>query len=182
MPDMLPCYVFVDGQYVRAEFRKAGMNDLFNPRKPALFVQNERIAARQLAPTRIFYYDALPDRTTPEERTREKAYFDRIRALPDTHVVLGEVRKGEKKKREQKGVDVQLAVDALRAAMRRTAEAIGLVTGDADFVPVAKAIREAGVHVLVLGFPASLSEALANEADRVIRFSAIPTDWNLPDD
>ncbi len=178
---MPTCYVFVDGQYVRSELRQAGGDDEFDPSKPARLVRNELLANRRFIPVRVFYYDAMPDEATPEERERQEAYFARLRALPDTHVVLGEVRRGAKKRREQKGVDVQLAVDSLRMAMARVTDAIGLVTGDADFAPLVRAIRETGVHVIVLAFPTSLAQSLADEADRRVHFPVLPTDWGLSD-
>jgi uncharacterized protein (TIGR00288 family) len=85
--------------------------------------------------------------------------------MADTHVILGEVRRS--RRREQKGVDVQMAVDALKAAASGTVDAIILVAGDADFAPLARAIREFGPHVFVVAFPENLSPSLAREADRV---------------
>jgi uncharacterized protein (TIGR00288 family) len=77
-------------------------------------------------------------------------------------------------------VDVQLAVDSLQAANRGIVKAIALVSGDSDFVPVARAIREAGPHFIVMAFKRSLSGELANEADLLIRFPDRPIDWQLP--
>jgi uncharacterized LabA/DUF88 family protein len=176
--DMVPCYVYVDGAYVRRELRDHGQSDEFNPRNPARFVQNQRISGAKVTPSRVFYYDAIDPQADQAERERQRQYFARLEKLPDTHVVLGEVRRGTKK-REQKGVDVQLAIDALRAATAGVAPVVALVTGDADFAPLARAIREVGPHVIVLAFSQSLSENLAREADRVQVWEHAPTDWDL---
>ena len=177
---MTGCYVYVDGQYVRAELRKGKRSDEFDPMKPAAFVQNQRMEGTQLTATRIFYYDAIDEKADQEEQVKQNNYFARLRRLPDTHVVLGEVRKTAKAPRKQKGVDVQLAIDALRTAFSGNVRAIALVTGDADFAPLARAIRDAGPHVIVIAFEASLSESLRREADRVEILGGVPQDWELP--
>lgn len=173
------CYAFVDGQYVRCELLRGGQPEEFDPRKPAVFVRNHRIAGEQVSATRVFYYDAVDREAEQAEQERQSAYFSTLQKLPDTHVILGEVRRGTRT-REQKGVDVQLAVDALRAATSGVVKAIALVTGDADFAPLARAIRDAGPHVIVIAFRSSLAESLAKEADRLQIFDSVPMDWGLP--
>ena len=177
MAELIGCYVYIDGQYVRSELRQADQSDEFDTRKPASLVQNQRIGGATLVVSRVFYYDAIDEKAQEEEQEQQKQYFARLRRLPDTHVVLGEVRRT--RKREQKGVDVQMAVDALRAATSGVIRAIALVTGDADFAPLARAIREAGPHVLVMAFERSLSQSLASEADRVDFYDFPPGDWRL---
>jgi uncharacterized LabA/DUF88 family protein len=180
MADVMPCYVYVDGQYVREELRAVGMSDEFNPREPAAFTRHQVVAGSHVRPTRIFYYDALDENAEEAEQNRQRVYFDRLRRLRDTHVVLGRVRPtASAKRRQQKGVDVQLAVDALRAATSGVVGAIVLVTGDADFVPLVKGIREAGPHVFVFAFAKSLSPELEVEADRVHKWDEPATDWSL---
>jgi uncharacterized LabA/DUF88 family protein len=156
----------------------AGQDDKFDPRNLALFVQNEKILGKRVAPVRTLYYDAI-DESAPEEKTRQEDYLRCVQSLPDTHAVIGRIRQG-KRGREQKGVDVQLAVDALEAAWSGTVEAIGLVTGDADFVPLANAVRRLGPHVIVLAFANSLADDLRASADRVIELPPPPADWVRP--
>ncbi len=179
MADILPCFVYVDGQYVSSVFRAEDRGDEFYPRKAALFVRNQNIAGERLEPVRVFYYDAIDDEADAKERQRQQDYFARISTDSDTHVRVGKVKRTSRG-REQKGVDVELAVDALRAAVSGVVKAIALVTGDADFVPLVKAIREAGPHVVVMGFKESLSRDLEREADRVWKWESLPTDWYNP--
>lgn len=173
-----PCYVYVDGQYVREALRQSKFPDEFDPWKTVAPIGNQRIAGHLLDVVRLFFYDALDPEGSEEEQKKQRAYFARLGQLPDTHVVFGEVRRGVRR-REQKGVDVQLAVDALRVANAGLVRAIALVTGDADFAPLARAIREAGPHVIVVAFSDSLSKSLRLEADRVHLWSSMPTDWIL---
>lgn len=174
----MPCYVFVDGQYVREELRQEGHPDEFDPRKPASFVQNIDVAGAKLVASRIFYYDAVDEGASAEQVERQRSYLARVQQLQDTHVVEGQVRQG-KRKPEQKGVDVQLAVDALQAANRGVVGAIALVSGDADFVPLARAIRDVGPHVIVIAFRESLSKELRAAADRTVILDERPSAWEL---
>ena len=174
----MPCYVYVDGQYVREELRQADRPDEFDPRKPATFVQNVNVAGANLVVSRIFYYDAVDEGAPPDQVKRQRWYLAHLQQMQDTHVVEGRVRKG-KRKSEQKGVDVQLAVDALQAANRGAVGAIALVSGDADFVPLVRAIRDVVPHVIVIAFKESLSEELRAAADRALIFDELPSDWAL---
>jgi uncharacterized LabA/DUF88 family protein len=172
------CYVYVDGQYLREQFRTEGESDFIDPTKPAQFVRNFSTGSMsfQLMPVRIFYYDAVNPLADKVEEQR--AYLRSVSRLPITHVVEGEVRQG-KRKFEQKGVDVRLAVDALQAAYRGAVEAIAIVSGDADFIPLVRAIRDIGPHIFVLGFRTSFASGLAQAADMVWLWDSLPTDWHL---
>jgi len=172
------CYVYVDGQYVRQEFKSRSAREYFDPRKPAAFVQNIRLAGIQLTPVRIFYYDTINDQEPTEKVDNDRRYLKGLRRLPDTQVIEGQARQGTRGF-EQKGVDVQLAVDALQAAVRGVVEAIALVSGDADFVPLARAVRDAGPHFVVIAFKRSLSPELRDAADRTTILEDPPTDWGF---
>ena len=52
----------------------------------------------------------------------------------------------------EKGVDVALAIEAIQAALSDTMDLAILVTGDGDFVPLARALMRHGVRVGVLYF------------------------------
>lgn len=51
-----------------------------------------------------------------------------------------------------KGVDVALAVDALRVGMSQKIDVAVLITGDGDFVPLVRALNKQGVRVLAAYF------------------------------
>ncbi|MBI1886438.1 MAG: NYN domain-containing protein [Chloroflexi bacterium] len=179
---MISCYVYIDGAYVRFALRKRDLHEDFDPTKPAASVQNYSFEGQRVYPSRVFYYDAIDSNASQTEQTHRRDYFRRVEHLPQTHVLLGEVRTSPKAgQREQKGVDVQMAIDSLRAATSRGVKAIALVTGDADFAPLARAIRESGPYVLVLAFAESLSDNLAREADWVHIWNDVPGDWGLLD-
>src|SRR5688572_8376514 len=130
MPQSLePCWIYVDGAYIRARLVAEGISDEFDPYEPAKLVGDASVSHSLpwlFLPTRVFYYDALDE--SPQnpaqvaEAQRLRSYFDRLRERPYTHVVTGYLRRG-KAGREQKGVDVQLAVDALEAAVSQRVKA-----------------------------------------------------------
>lgn len=59
--------------------------------------------------------------------------------------------------------DVAIAVDAIRISSR--VDAVVIVSGDGDFVPLAEYLKQAGVQVEVVCFGQSVSAKLLEEAD-----------------
>lgn len=102
--------------------------------------------------------------------------YSRIQHLDYVFVQTGWVTG---KRRRQEAVEVQLGVDALKAARTGTIQAIALFAGDADFTPLAEAVHRAGTRFLVVAWTDSLSQELANAADLVI---ALPHPKNLGTD
>ena len=74
----MPCYVFVDGQYVREVLRQEGHPDEFDPTKTAAFVSNITVAAAHLTPVRVFYYDAVNEDAGEEKVKRQRWYLERV--------------------------------------------------------------------------------------------------------
>lgn len=132
------------------------------------------LGGRRIVPVRLFYYDALDDNGPEPERAAFAAYLDAVEQLADTSVATGYVKSSRRRGREQKAVDVQLAVDALEAALTGRADVIALVAGDGDFAPLAEAVRRAGPHCIVLAFPNSLARELRMAADRVVDLPDTP--------
>lgn len=172
--DFLPCYVYIDGDNIQIALEQAGVPRYFDPTKLAARVGDEQVAGMRLAAVRVFYYDAPNDKAPDDIQQRHQRYLERVKQLPDTHVLSGVIRG-----KRQKGVDVQLAVDALEAALTGKVGAIAIVSGDGDFAPLAEAIRRAGPHVLVLSFKNALSHDLRMAADRLILLPEQPRDWVL---
>lgn len=70
---------------------------------------------------------------------------------------------------EQKGVDIRIGLDIARIALKRLVDALVLVTGDSDFVPVMKFARTEGLKVYLetLGHP-GIRRILKAHADLVL--------------
>jgi uncharacterized protein (TIGR00288 family) len=94
----------------------------------------------------------------------EKSFFEALINLgieirvKDLQEFYGGFKKGD--------WDVGLAVDAIR--MSPTMDAIVLVTGDGDFVPLVEYLKNRGKHVEVLAFERSASSKLKESADEFI--------------
>ena len=52
----------------------------------------------------------------------------------------------------EKGADVSLAIDAMQIGLERKIDIAVLVTGDGDFVPLARALMEQGIRVMAAYF------------------------------
>ena len=114
---------------------------------------------------------------TPEAIFRKKL-FDSLRGQPNLAVRLGEVRKNhdsswilkaQPQKRllngdlpvsaltdsdfapalRQKGVDMRIGIDIVSLTLKRQANIIILVSGDADFVPAARFARREGIQFIL---------------------------------
>jgi uncharacterized LabA/DUF88 family protein len=164
-------YLFIDGNYLRTHFNK--QMKAFYDYVPE--IEFEQIRKRYNA-QRVYYYDAI-DYTQAQNEANE-AYaaridaredlHDYINSLPHFHVREGVVRKSPKKKnREQKGVDVQLAVDAMEHAARGNMTLAVFLTGDLDFEPLLSALLRAGVGTLLAYIPSATSKELMRAADQI---------------
>jgi len=126
---------------------------------------------------KIFYYDAVPGKAHGESQVDYEARvqqdhdrFAKIQALDRFHVALGKIVGAD---RRQKGVDVQLAVDMMTHAFRGTITRATLFAGDADFIPLIKALVSEGLHV-TLWHPPQANNELKGAADstRLFEFKA----------
>jgi uncharacterized LabA/DUF88 family protein len=176
--DFLPCNVYIDAANIRKHLEEVGLSGEFDPRRLAELVKTDEIGGMPLSPVRTFFYDAIDNTISEQSHRRQEQYFQQVEQLPDTHIVLGAVH-GVPGHHMQKGVDVQLAVDALNAAWSGVVAAVAVVSGDADFVPLVEAIRAVGPHVLVISFESSLSLELRQTADRVLILPDRPANWAL---
>ena len=78
-----------------------------------------------------------------------------LRARPQTELLRGRIAVGDLADGDftpalrQKGVDMRIGLDIASLALKRQAEVIVLVSGDADFVPAAKLARREGVRFIL---------------------------------
>lgn len=125
-----------------------------------------------LGAVKMFYYDCLDDirhatetKGAFEQRLKDQeSYFNKISAIPNTHVRLGSIAGAGKKKR-QKEVDILLAVEMMNHAFRKNMERAILLSGDRDFKPVVKALVDMGLFIDVAGDKHHTSRDLALAAD-----------------
>jgi hypothetical protein len=115
-------YLFIDGAYLRKHF-----NEQMQTFYGVVPVIDFGVLAASLKSERTSYYDAIDyarHATESEDGfqarvTQAEGFHDHINNLPGFHVREGHVRRSPKRRnRQQKAVDIQLAVDALEHAAR----------------------------------------------------------------
>jgi uncharacterized LabA/DUF88 family protein len=142
-------YAFVDGPAL-ASFIETSVGRLIAKPKGA-FHYGSFFARNSFGCSRIFYYDAYPrkkDNETQNEfttRYQEKERFlAGLNQLNYFHVRTGTVRHRKRGagSMEQKGVDIQLALDVYQHAIRDNITEAILVTSDLDFYPLLEALTQ----------------------------------------
>lgn len=164
-------YLFIDGGCLRSAVRKI-CADIFGD-EGAYEPHVQSLAAGSYA--KVFYYDAVSGKAHNEAQAAYEARvqpeherFAKIQSLDRVHVQLGQIVGKDKR---QKGVDVRLAVDMMSHAFRGNISRATLFAGDADFVPLIKALVNHGLHV-TLWHPPQANAELRGAAD-----SARPFDF-----
>jgi uncharacterized LabA/DUF88 family protein len=162
-------YLFIDGGYLRSNYEK--QMESFYGTVPGIDYQMIKSAYKA---HRVYFYDAVDytqhkDETEAAWKARVDAAderLDHINSLPGFHVRAGEVRKAARRdRREQKGVDVQLAVDSLEHAARGNMSLAMFLTGDLDFEPLLACLLRMGVPTRLLYCPLTTSKPLRRAAD-----------------
>jgi uncharacterized LabA/DUF88 family protein len=163
-------YLFIDGGCLRAACSRIckeifGDGDAYRPLLKPLGGSHYR---------KIFYYDAVSGKNYSEPQAAYEARvqpeyerIEKIQALDRVHVALGEIVGTNKR---QKGVDVRLAVDMMTHAFRGNITRATLFAGDADFVPLIRALVAEGLQV-TLWHPDQASEKLKRAADSTKLFN-----------
>lgn len=153
-------YAFIDGNYLRKAY-EAAMGRFFadvDYRNLSLVTLKQELQA-----SKIFYYDSVDERL-PDAKERLE-YLDTLSSLDGFHVRRGTITGKKAKRRRQKKVDVQLAVDAMSHAFNKNCWHISLVAGDLDFEPLVNALIQLGVHVHVWHEKRSAAKGLHRAAD-----------------
>ncbi len=163
--------VFIDGGYIRGLIRDLGKEMILNDyRKYSNFLQllindfsGPRYPIGKVVVTRKFYYDAIvPVKDDPNEYNTKKKFFDSLQH----HMVMVEVKLGDKVKNRQKGVDTLIAIDMLVKAYLGHYEVACLIAGDRDFVNVVKAVKDyTGKIVVGVYEPKSTAKELIKTFD-----------------
>lgn len=124
-----------------------------------LFIRSTSINLRgiRLIPFRLYCYGSY----TGAEREAFNAFKERLKSLGDVEIYLFERSRGER----EKGVDIKLAVDMLVHAAWNNYDVAILVSGDADFEPAVRRVRDLGKKVYVSFYPYAIAETLKEASD-----------------
>jgi uncharacterized LabA/DUF88 family protein len=163
-------YLFIDAAYLEEEcVSQAGA---FFGEVPTLDLRRVREDA---VAQRAFYYQCVDDVAGQGESaeelaariTAQDAELARISRLPNFHVREGVIRGVGRRRRRQKKVDVQLAVDMLMSRVQGVMDRAVLIAGDLDFLPVVQSLVQLGAHVTVWHGERAPEDLLAGADDSV---------------
>src|SRR5579871_5063398 len=135
-------YAYVDGGYFRKHFTRE-IEELFDE-VPDI---NYSALRAYLECWRVFYYDCVDEEGTAAEAERAERIQSQIKAADFYHPRFGTLRG---KRRNQKEVDVLLAVDMLTDAFNKNVGHAILLSGDLDFRPALEALVRNGVLVTLV--------------------------------
>ena len=162
---MSSIYLFVDGRHLQKHYA-ASVRQWFGNDGEINF---HRIK-EDYAVSTMFYYDCLHDRQrTGESEADFKArveaqekYFDNIPRIIRLGSSSG--KSGSDKRLRQKKVDVLLAVDMMKHAVRQNMYRAILIAGDLDFEPLVETLVDLGIYVELRGDPQHTARYLIRAA------------------
>lgn len=161
-------YLFIDGGCLRAVLEQMSV------RYTGGAALNLDYGALTRDYSKVFYYDALPERKSDEDETTyfariapQRRLLDHLCSLDRFHVYEGDVRRSSARRGpEQKKIDVMIAVDMLTHSFRRNMHEATLLTGDLDFKPLIDALVHEGMFVTLWYPPGETAKELIAAADR----------------
>ena len=120
----------------------------------------------------IFYYDAPWDITKDLEKYKsQQRFFDKIRRIQNLRLILCKLLKRNIKGTNRhyyivKEDDIHMAVDMVKGAFKNLYDSAIIISGDGDFVPAVKAVKEEKKSVENAYFKKSASANLKFNCDK----------------
>ena len=167
----LNIYVFIDGAYLEAVYADFAQT-WFGHRGELDYnsVLHGIGCVSGMHWKRGFYYDCQVKKKGTEieedflfRKKKQEDVWSKIRSLSGGHLRTGKIT-GDRKQR-QKGVDVLIAVNVLSHVARGDLDKVVLLAGDADFVPLVKAVVEMGTVIDVAAESKSVSTDMMHAPD-----------------
>jgi uncharacterized LabA/DUF88 family protein len=161
--------VFIDGNNFYFGLKRVYGNEKdainFNFEKFCNFISGNREL------TDIFYYNAPLDITQdPDKYKNQQRFFDKLRRVQKMHLVLCKLLKRRISGTDKffyvlKEDDIHMAGDMIKGAFKDSYDIAVLVSGDGDFVPAVRIVREEGKEVENIYFKKSASTNLKQNCD-----------------
>lgn len=139
--------VLIDNGYLA----KVLKNEFGEPRFDYLKFSTE--ATQGFWRLRTYVYDAMPYRSNPPTEFEQQLYagkqkfFDTLKKLPSVEPRFGRLRPRKEGGFVQKGVDIFLATDLVKLALKAQIQKAVILTGDADYVPAVQVAKDEGVSI-----------------------------------
>jgi len=162
--------VFIDAGY----WRKS-LEDHFNRVDVDLSkVVTKLLRGRRLV--RTYFYTAKierpPDEYWRNQHAEQQRLLTALAHQPFVEVRLGRLQFMGGDAPRQKGVDVLLALDMLRFALKGNYDTAILISGDGDFADIVRMVKDEGRRVEVVTFPGTRAHALLEACDKSIEVTA----------
>jgi len=155
--------VFIDAEY----WRKCLQDQFHRVDVDLNKVVQKLVGGRRLV--RTYYYTAEikkpPDDHWREQQKQQQRFITALAYQPYIELRLGRLQFGENGYARQKGVDVLLALDMLRFALKDNYDVAVLVTGDGDFADIVRMVKDEGRIVEIVTFPGTRAAALQEACD-----------------
>ena len=162
--------IFIDGNNFYFGLKKIYGDDFkamkFNFEKFCNFIANNREIIE------VHYYNAPLDRTKDLEKYKsQQKFFEKLKKIPKFNVVLCKLLRRKIRGMNQyyyvlKEDDIHMAGDMIKGAFKNFYDVALLVSGDGDFVPAVRIVREEGKKVENIYFKKSASTNLKQNCDK----------------
>lgn len=118
----------------------------------------------------VYYYNAsLKQQINPSIFAKQQSLFKRLRRINKYKVILCKRQKRQNQEGDHyytiKGDDIHLAIDMLRDAYEDKYDRAILISGDGDFAPVVRYVKEKGKKVENFHFKGNISYDLTKECN-----------------
>ncbi|MBS3099517.1 NYN domain-containing protein [Candidatus Pacearchaeota archaeon] len=167
---MVRMAIFIDGNNFYFGLKKIYGDDFkamkFNFEKFCNFIANNREIIE------VHYYNAPLDRTKDLEKYKsQQKFFEKLKKIPKFNVVLCKLLRRKIRGMNQyyyvlKEDDIHMAGDMIKGAFKNFYDVALLVSGDGDFVPAVRIVREEGKKVENIYFKKSASTNLKQNCDK----------------
>lgn len=139
-----PHFTFVDADNARKGFERSLRSRGFNDEEMERFSM-ERVFD-YLNSNRNYLFSAIASQSDPPE------WIKKLRGLEGFVFREGLLTQRQDGKLQQKGVDVLLAVEAMKLSSRRKVGSITIFSSDGDFLPLVRALVDEGITTNVASF------------------------------
>jgi len=162
--------VFIDSGYLRkCSQEQFGRSNIDMTKFTAKLTGNRRLK-------RTYYYTARiespPSPYWQRQQSEQRRFLKSLSNKPFIEPRFGRLKYFNDGGAEQKGVDVLLALDMLRFAIKGNYNTAILVSGDGDFADIVQMVKDEGPKVEIATFPYTLASQLLAACDRNIEITA----------
>ena len=144
--------IFIDNSNIFQGFRKYGIKADYEKLKNTIAMERKVEG--------IYLYEGIVYPISPEK----KKWYDDL-SHKSGYVIRASFNKISFNDAIEKKIDIQIAIDIISLAYENAYDIAVLISGDGDFVPVVKKLKELGKKVEIWAFKYSLANALKDELE-----------------